>query len=209
MKKMLFGSVLALLVAAGCTKDPVAHLSEDESRIYITNYDTTAVFTNYKTFAIADSVAIVKNNRLQTKERTDYDVQLINAIANELKQKGYTQVSNSQNADLGVAVSIVTNTSTGLIQYGGYGGFYDSYWDPYYWGYGGYGYGYPSAYGLVQSTEAMISVDLLDLKNAPTNQNIRVIWNGLIRGSGIFSGDATTTGVQALFAQSSYLQANP
>lgn len=206
MKKMLFGSVLALLVAAGCTKDPVAHLSEDESRIYITNYDTTAVFTNYKTFAIADSVAIVKNNRLQTKERTDYDVQLINAIANELKQKGYTQVSNSQNADLGVAVSIVTNTSTGLIQYGGYGGFYDSYWDPYYWGYPGYDYYFPPYYGTYQVSENSLSVDIFDLKDGRQNNELKSVWSGLIRGEGIFKNGNISTQVQSLFSQSPYLK---
>ena len=206
MKKMLFGSVLALLVAAGCTKDPAAHLSEDESRIYITNYDTTAVFTNYKTFAIADSVAIVKNNRLQTKERTDYDVQLINAIANELKQKGYTQVSNSQNADLGVAVSIVTNTSTGLIQYGGYGGFYDSYWDPYYWGYPGYDYYFPPYYGTYQVSENSLSVDIFDLKDGRQNNELKSVWSGLIRGEGIFKNGNISTQVQSLFSQSPYLK---
>ena len=206
MKKMLFGSVLALLVAAGCTKDPVAHLSEDESRIYITNYDTTAVFANYKTFAIADSVAIVKNNRLQTKERTDYDVQLINAIANELKQKGYTQVSNSQNADLGVAVSIVTNTSTGLIQYGGYGGFYDSYWDPYYWGYPGYDYYFPPYYGTYQVSENSLSVDIFDLKDGRQNNELKSVWSGLIRGEGIFKNGNIPTQVQSLFSQSPYLK---
>jgi hypothetical protein len=86
--------------------------------------------------------------------------------------------------------------------WGGYGGFYD----PFYWGYGGFGYGYPQAYGLVQNTEAMLSVDMLDLKNAPANRTIRVIWNGLIRGSGIFNNNGITAGVQALFAQSPYLK---
>ena len=52
----------------------------------------------------------------------------------------------------------------------------------------------------------MLSVDLLDLKKPAANRTIRVIWNGLIRGSGVFSSSALTTGVQALFEQSPYLK---
>ena len=47
-----------------CTKDPIKNLSEEESRIYITNYDTTVSFSNYKTFKLADSIAIIENNQL-------------------------------------------------------------------------------------------------------------------------------------------------
>jgi len=211
MKRMIGWALVAVAgvaVATSCTKDPMNNLSGEESRIYITNRDSTVNFNNYKTYSISDSVFVIDNNQPAGPQATTADLQLLAAIRAGLESRGYTRVSHTQTPDLGVNVSRLYNTTTSLYQYD-YWDSYGSYYDPYYWGYGGYGYGYPSAYGLVQSTEAMISVDLLDLKNAPTNQNIRVIWNGLIRGSGIFSGDATTTGVQALFAQSSYLQANP
>lgn len=211
MKRMIgwaLVAIAAVATASSCTKDPMNNLSGEEGRIYITNRDSAVSFSNYKTYSISDSVFVVDNNQAAGPQTTATDLQLLAAVRAGLESQGYTRVARTQSPDLGVNVSRLYNTTTSLYQYD-YWDSYGSYYDPYYWGYGGYGYGYPLAYGLVQSTEAMISVDLLDLKNAPTNQSIRVIWNGLIRGSGIFSANAITTGVQALFAQSPYLKANP
>jgi hypothetical protein len=53
----------------------------------------------------------------------------------------------------------------------------------------------------------MLSVDIIDLKNAAQNGNkLEVIWSGLIRGSGIFSGATINSQIAALFAQSPYLK---
>jgi hypothetical protein len=49
---------------------------------------------------------------------------------------------------------------------------------------------------------------MFDLKNAGTNNNIEGIWNGLIRGSGIFNQQNAASGVKILFDQSGYLQTN-
>lgn len=212
MKRMMKWALVAIagvVTATSCTKDPMNNLTAEEGRIYITNRDSTANFSNYKTYSISDSVFVIDNNQAAGPQTTAADLQLLAAVRAGLESRGYTRVAHTQSPDLGVNVSRLYNTSTSVVNLYDYWDSYGGYYDPYYWGYGGYGYGYPSAYGLVQSTEAMISVDLLDLKNAPTNQSIRVIWNGLIRGSGIFSGDAATTGVQALFAQSPYLKTNP
>lgn len=211
MKRMMKWALVAfagVITASSCTKDPLNNLSGEESRIYITNRDSSVNFSNYKTYSISDSVLVIDNNQSAGLQTTPADLQLVSAIRSELESRGYTRVSHTQSPDLGVNVSRLYNTSTSVYQYD-YWDSYGSYYDPYYWGYGGYGYGYPSAYGVVQSTEAMISVDLLDLKNAATNQSIRVVWNGLIRGSGIFTGDALSTGAKALFTQSPYLQAAP
>jgi hypothetical protein len=99
------------------------------------------------------------------------------------------------------------STTTNLVNlsdyYGGYGGYYD----PYYWGYGGYNYYFPPAYGYYQSTEAMASIDILDLKNASGSGSIKGVWNGLIRGSGIFNSNTVNSQVTALFDQSPYIKA--
>ncbi len=58
----LWLSIAALVATfAGCSKDPLNNLTEEESRIYITNYDSAARFTNYKTYSISDSVAVDNN----------------------------------------------------------------------------------------------------------------------------------------------------
>ena len=209
MKRMIGWAVLAvagLVTVSSCTKDPMNNLSEEESRIYITNRDNSVNFASYKTYSIADSVSVIDNNSFAGQQATAADLQALAAVRSALESRGYVRVDRSQSPDLGVNASRLYNTTTNVVNLSDYWGSYGGYYDPFYWGYGGYGYGYPSYYGLVESTEAMLSVDLLDLKNAAANRTIRVIWNGLIRGSGVFSSSALTTGVQALFEQSPYLK---
>lgn len=210
MKQHLLVCVAALsLLLTQCTKDPINHLTTEESRIYVTNYDTTAVFPGYKTFKLADSVANIENNQLAGKTRTALNAQIIEAVRNELSQRQFTPVSGNQNADLGVTVSTITNTTTHLVDYSDYGGYYGGYWDPYYWGYSDYSYYFPSYYGLYQTNEKVLSIDIIDLKNAARNGNkLEVIWSGLIRGSAIFSSATINSQIAALFAQSPYLKTN-
>ena len=209
MKRMIGMAMLAVAGLASfssCTKDPMNNLTEEESRIYITNRDNNANFGTYKTYSIPDSVYVINNNSFTGGQTTTWDVQALAAVRNALESRGYVRVGRSQSPDLGINVSRLYNTSTNLVNLQDYWGSYGGYYDPYYWGYGGYGYGYPSSYALVQSTEAMVSVDILDLKNASASSTINVIWNGLIRGSGIFSTTAVNSGVKALFDQSPYIK---
>ena len=209
MKRMIGMAMLAVAGLAGfssCTKDPMNNMTEEESRIYITNRDNNADFGSYKTYSIPDSVYVINNNSFTGGQATTWDVQALAAVRSALESRGYVRVARSQSPNLGINVSRIYNTSTNLVNLQDYWGGYGGYYDPYYWGYGGYGYGYPSSYALVQSTEAMVSVDILDLKNASANNTINVIWNGLIRGSGIFSPSAVNSGVQALFNQSTYIK---
>lgn len=207
--KRMSGLVLlaftSLALFSSCTKEPLDNLTEEESRIYITNRDQTANFSSFKTYSIADSVSVIENNRLTGQQATAWDMQLLSAINSAMTARGYARVSRSQSPDLGINVSRLFNTTTGLVDLGNYYGGYGGYYDPFYWGYGGFGYGFPPAYGLVENTEAALAIDLLDLKNARANQSIKGIWSGLIRGSGIFRSSAVESGVKALFDQSPYL----
>ncbi len=203
---LLYVPVVCFLLS-NCTKDPLKDMTADESRIYVTNYDTSVSFSNYKTFRIADSIAIIRNNQLQARERSSAAAQYIDAVVNALQQKGYVRVNSGQNADLGVTVSAITNTSTQLVSYTDYGSYYGGYWDPFYWDYPGYSYYAPTYYGVYETDETALAVDIVDLKNAAVNNNqLRVIWSGLVRGSGIFSSQPANQ-INALFNQSTYLQA--
>jgi hypothetical protein len=207
MKRSLLMCVVALpFFLTNCTKEPVDNLTTEESRIYVTNYDTTAVFSDYKTFRLADSVAIIENNQLAGKSRSALAVQLIDAVQANLAGRNFTPVTGNGTADLGVTVSQITNTSTHLVDYGNYGGYYSGYWDPFYWGYSGYDYYFPN-YGIYQTDETVLSIDVIDLKNAAQNGNkLNVVWSGLIRGSGIFNSATINNQIAALFAQSPYLK---
>ena len=204
-QRMMWSLALLMVFAAGCRKDPMNNLNEEESRIYITNHDSTVDFSGYQTFSISDSVVTINGSDVSA-QRDPADQAFIAAVRSTLQQRGFTEVQKNEHPDLGVTVSRIINTSTGVISYDNYWDYYSGYYDPFYWGYGGYGWGAPS-WGLAtyQVREGLLSVDIADLKNASSNNQIKVIWNGMIRGSGIFDSNTAASQVNQLFAQSAYL----
>jgi hypothetical protein len=202
---MLIGLTGFSIIYTSCTKDPVNNLTADESRIYITDHDSSVNFSDYKTYSISDSVAVIENGK-SFHDLNDAGQAYIDAVKKHMGQAGYQMVSRNDNPDLGVDVNHIINTSTGVISYGDYWDDYGGYWDPYYWGYPGYGYYIPYAYSVYQVSEGAVSLDILDLKNASTDHKINVVWTGLIRGSGVFNASVADNQVKALFDQSSYLK---
>ena len=197
-------SVIILLISS-CYKDPLKDLTEDESRIYITNYDTLVNFSSYRTYSIADSVALISNdNGSVRKTRSAADAAYIAAVDAALQQRGYTKVRKDQQPDLGVTVSRITSTYTQVVSYTDYG-YYGSYWDPFYWGYPGYNYYFPTYYGVYNINEQAIAIDIVDLKNVHNNQ-LRSVWSGVIRGSGLTNTATIQSQVMQLFNQSTYFR---
>lgn len=206
--RLLTALFLGVLMAAGCRKDPVNNLDTDERRIYITNHDETADFGTYKTFSIAEDVVVVDGNTSQ-HQLSPADQAFLDAFKANMQSRGYTLVTKSDSPDLGAQVSRIIRTSTGVMSVPDYYG----YWDPFYWGsgfgssFGGWGaptFWYTTTY---QVREGMLAFDLIDLKNASSNNNLRVIWNGLIRGAGINNAASAPSQVAQLFAQSPYIKA--
>ena len=203
---LISSTIILFFALASCTRDPLNNLTQDESRIYITNHDSNADFSSFQTFSVADSVAVIENGQLLGYDLTPYDAALINALKNKMVAQGYTLVTKSNDPDLGITVSSITNTSTGIISYNDYTGDYYGYWDPYYWGYPGSSYYFPTYYGVYNISEGALSVDMFDLKDASTNNQIKNVRTALIRGSGIFNSSNIDKHVETLFAQSTYLK---
>src|SRR5258708_243287 len=201
------GALLAILSFISCKKDPLNNLTNDESRIYISNYDTTANFAAYKTFSITDAVDVIQDNQLFGKELGSFDTAVISTVAQQMQQRGYLLVDRKASPDLAINISRVYNTSTGIFSYPDYWGFYGSYWDPYYWGYPGYGDYSPYALGVYTIQSGGLEIDLLDLKNTGTHGNkIAAVWTGLVRGEQVFRTANAPAEVDSLFAQSPYLK---
>lgn len=142
MKKAIPFFFVALALTA-CEKEPNLNQLSSDLIVY-TDYDKTCDFGNYATFAIPDSILVLSDRGKPTYYAADdpRTIAIIGAFTSEMEQRGYTQIDNTQSADLGVQVSYVKNTNT-IVTYAttnpywwyGYGYYWPcSYWDPYYWG---------------------------------------------------------------------------
>lgn len=208
MKRTLFLlSTVAILVAmvsfSSCRKDPLNNMSDEESRIYITNHDSTANFSSYSTFSIVDSVVVLSNrNDSAKKALTDYDKKLIASVSAAMQQRGYTLVDKAAKPEMAINLTRIDNTFSAVSWNPGWWG---GYWDPGYWGFPGGGWYWPSYYTVYRVNERQVAIDLFDLKNAQ-NKQLKSIWNSLWRGTGVWNISNIDSMVKASFDQSSYLK---
>ena len=189
-----------------CRKNVTDNLDDDEMPLYITKQEPSVDFSGYSTFSLADSVAVINNDQLVQRVRTDYDAAFIDAISTQMQSRGFTRVSHSDSPDLGITISRIYNDYTGIVDYSNYWNSYDGYWGSDYWGYPGYDYYFPPMYGTYTVTDGGVAIDMIDLKNVTSNNQLRQVWSGLVRGSGTFNIDKVPSHAQALFDQSPYLE---
>lgn len=207
MKRVMYLMSAALMLTifiSSCSKDPLNDMTEEESRIYVTNRADSIDFTTYATFSIADSVAVISNSGDNERALTDFDKKLIADVSAAMTAKGYRRVERSAKPDLAVNLTRIDNTYSTIYYNPGYWSGIGGYYDPFYWGYGGYGYYWPSYYQVYQRERA-VSIDLVDLKN-PKNNQLVAVWNAMMRGSGVWNINNVDSMVTAVFAQSTYLK---
>jgi hypothetical protein len=159
MKKLFF-LICVLVLAASCSSVKVS-----------SDYDKTAGFTSYKTYAFTDEV---KNLQLNDLNRN----RLLSAIETELAAKGFTKVEN--NPDVLIDINIKgeqkqTATATNTGGYGGYG-----------YGYGhGYGYGGGFSTTTINYDTYVDGTLFIDMIDAAKKQ---LVWQG--RGTKTIEPDA-------------------
>ncbi|GAB3960829.1 hypothetical protein GCM10028805_58990 [Spirosoma harenae] len=201
---LLLVSVSGVLTA--CRENAIDDLRPADAPVYITNYDQSVNFGQYKTFSLPDSVILESNTGYVTAQNS-VGSQFVTNVANALTSRGFKRVAKGDTADLGVAIIRVNNQYTGLASdpYA----YYSNYWG--YGGLGGYGYMpyYPSYY-TYQVTDQYWEIQIVDLKNRTTNaagqQQLNVIYDATIRGTDITDVQSVDLATTAIFNQSPYLQ---
>jgi hypothetical protein len=209
-KRLLFlvsaaAALTTMLSLNSCRKDPLNDMTDEESQIYITNRDTTANFSSYATFSVVDSVAVASNGDTAKRALTDYDRQLIAAVKTSMQSRGYTLVDKAAKPDLAINLTRIDETYASTYYDPGYWAGWGGYWDPFYWGYPGLGYYWPSYY-TVYTRERAVSIDLLDLKHASADKQVKVVWNAMFRGAGVWNSANISNMVNGAFSQSAYLK---
>jgi hypothetical protein len=109
-------AILLLTVSVAltaCRENAVNDLSPADSPVYITNYDRSVNFSQYRTFSLPDSVIIQSNDSYAAVKNSISD-RFVTNVASALTTKGFQRVSQGQAADLGVAIIRVNNQYTGI-----------------------------------------------------------------------------------------------
>ncbi|MBB5283345.1 hypothetical protein HNQ92_001471 [Rhabdobacter roseus] len=207
-KIMLMTLLMGTLLSA-CTNDPLRDLSIEDSQVFITNRNKSVDFRQYATFSIVDSVLILGNQGYGTS-LSEIDVTILTRVIAKMQELGYQYVSASNNPDVGINVAQIRNSYLNVAPMNPYWG---NYWGGGWGGWGGgwgpgMGYG-PGYFTYYQTNEAYWYLEMIDFKNSNVeNQELDVVWNAQIRGSGIGSTQQMGRIVDAVFEQSSYLKIN-
>ena len=207
MKRFLlpFGLLLTVL-QEGCLKSPdFDQLSADF--VVTTKTDSSKNFSSFRTYYISDTVAYHSDVVTDTILNNASSKQLVDAVKQNMNSLGYTFVAKGGKPDLGINMGVLKNTTVSVV-YGGWWDYWYGWWDPWYWGWY-YPYYYPWAYAYSITTGSVV-ITMADLKDAPTDQNLRIVWLSIMGGAVGDNLDANVqrgvTAINQAFTQSPLLK---
>lgn len=204
----LYLFVVAFLAITGCAKYPADSVTTEENDMIGTQYDNSVNFTSYKTFAIVDSVIMIKRESGEPEPDTvvsKFSDRIISLIAQNMKERGYTRVNKTDKPDLGIDASILSDENIGSY----------TYWSGYpgYWGWYGYSYWYPfPTTTFYKYTQGSVVINMVDLKNRDdVDKELNVVWRnlgmGLVSNTASYNSNRIDRAINIMFEQSPYLKA--
>lgn len=206
MKRNLFYLVLAGIALCSCEKNPDLNQLDSDFTVY-TQYDEQADFSGAKTYYLPDSILTAGGGLKAAYMRNENTDKLVSTVESEMNNRGYMRTENKADADLGIQMTYIENNvnMVGIV-----GGFWDGWWDPFYWGSfwtGGWYYPYTVNYSYQTGN---IVLEMLDLRNKETENNqLPVIWfansEGLTYGNTYTDVMLLQRAIKQSFEQSSYI----
>lgn len=191
-----------------CRKNPdTGKLSTDF--VVQTSRSADANFQNFKTFFISDTIALATTNPNDSIWTDAKAKQLVATVKQNMTSRGYTLVNRNAKPDLGMELFAVKDLNVGVIYPGWWWGYW-GYWGGCYWGYCGYPPYYPWTGMIYTVPTGTLILDMIDLKNATSHENLTVVWGSVMSG-GIGTSSDLQLGVNAInqaFTQSAYLRSN-
>ncbi len=169
----------------------------DEQLISVSAYSNNANFSQYSTYSISDTVAIVNNGDITKVLVTDTKYPYIQKYANQVKKNmeeaGYTY--KAVNPDLGVMLSLVKSTNT-YVSYPWW------WWEYCYWFYWSCGYYpfYPYPYPVVVGgySVGVLAMDVFDVKSK-ADSKVSAVWTGVVRG--LYTGNHSDSEIESAIDQ--------
>ena len=192
----IYISILVLALSlASCYPGGIEYY-EDTDVVY-TDYELDHDFSAMSTYSMPDNVVMISGDIIDGEDpefiKEPYNTQIINRIAENMADLGWTRVDDPVDADLVLFPASWTNTT---IYY-----WYD-YWCWYYPYYCGWGWGYPSVSSYTTGTMVMTLVADGEEYVEPFR-----VWTGAINGllSGANNINRIYKGIDQTFEQSPYL----
>ncbi len=202
-KSAIFTLIAVCLLATACEKDPDTDKLDNDYLVY-TSYDKNTDFKAINTFHVIDSILIISDEAKPGYWKNNTSQTIINAYTSHLEDEGYLPVDNSEDADMVLQLSYISNTYY-FNNYGS-GPWWNSY--PGYWNWGGWGWYYPFSFIYSYSTGSIIGELVSTTPAAGQKDKLTVIWNsyicGLLNGSSL-SLSRTMNAINQAFIQSPYL----
>jgi hypothetical protein len=182
-----------LVFTLSCTKYPPDSERLTEDLAILTQYNTKADFTSFKTYTLSTPVMQIKDDG--NVPMTGSTAQAcLDEIDRNMQNRGFVKVNSNQSPDLGIQVTYYQNTTVYAYYYSWWG-YYPYY--PYY---------YPTYYSSY--TTGLANIELMDLKHASDDNRVAVQWNAFLRGI-LNTGHSTSDVVGAVnqaFVQTPQLQ---
>ena len=192
----IYISILVLALSlASCYPGGIEYY-EDTDVVY-TDYELEFDFLSMSTYSMPINVVKITGNVIEGEDpefiKEPYNTQIINRIAENMADLGWTRVDDPVDADLVLFPASWTNTT---IYY-----WYD-YWCWYYPYYCGWGWGYPSYSSYTTGTLVMTMVADGEEYVEPFR-----VWTGAVNGllSGANNINRVYKGIDQTFEQSPYL----
>ena len=194
----IYISILVLALSlASCYPGGIEYY-EDTDVVY-TDYETDYDFPSMSTYSMPDNVVKISGEIIEGEDpefiKEPYNTQIINRIAENMTNLGWTRVDDPADADLVLFPASWTNTT---IYY-----WYD-YWCWYYPYYCGWGWYYPSGGVSSYTTGTLVMTLVADGDDYVEPSRV---WTGAVNGllSGVNNINRIYKGIDQTFEQSPYL----
>lgn len=188
-------------VSTSCTDEVPVNITEDDTRIYLSNFDTKADFSQYKIYFIMDSVLVMSNGR--TRYAVGEQAKMFLAeFRSHMERLGYIRTFQKTEAQAGIQVCEVSRAKIGAGS--SYNKFHNKYWG--FEDFADKGFEYPGYYDTYTHGDPVWNIEMVDLKNARQNEKLKVIWNAQIWGQGIFDPNSYALIQEKLFEISTFLK---
>lgn len=186
----------------GCkVNDPLANISDDDTRVYVCNFDKNVKFSDYTTYFVGDSAFSIVNNQARFSINRTKNKTFIFYFRENFEKKNFKHVKKGENPDMGVQISRVTNSKIGSeAQTKAY---FNNYWN--FPAYTTNGFKYPGYFNTYEVGDTIWNIEVVDLKNALANEELKVIWNAQIHGNGVFEEDNFAFTIEKIFEISTFL----